>query len=271
MEILIEVDRVCRKNNIKYQIFAGTLLGAIRHKGFIPWDDDIDILMPRDEYNKFLLACKTDLDSRFFLQNYDTDKNYFHAFVRVRRNGTYSPQLYTEKFKMHHGVFIDVFPFDKVPLNARKAKKQFNTLVILRKLKDIRKNAYKSKNILKRFLKFLRFIPISVFPIRFFNKLENKVAQKFNETNSPLSTMLVENIKSVYKRCMLENKYLYEQEFYSFEGLKFIGPENYKMILHNLYGDFLKFPPLEERTPHHNISKLLIAEDIFNNIVNKTN
>lgn len=81
LEMLIEVDRICRKNNIKYSIMYGTLLGAVRNGGFIPWDDDCDVVFKRDEYEKFFEACKKDLDtSKFFLQEHRTDPNYLFGY-----------------------------------------------------------------------------------------------------------------------------------------------------------------------------------------------
>ena len=87
--MLKEVDRICRKNNIKYSLDSGTLIGAIRHNGFVPWDDDGDVVMLRSEYEKFAEACKKDLNTkRFFLQDFDTDPEYRWGYAKLRYNNT---------------------------------------------------------------------------------------------------------------------------------------------------------------------------------------
>ena len=88
LEILLEVDRICMKNEIPYQLFAGTLLGSIRHKGFIPWDDDIDVCMLRNDYERFLECCQSDLSDGFFLQYWRTDRKSILQFAKVRKNNT---------------------------------------------------------------------------------------------------------------------------------------------------------------------------------------
>lgn len=109
LEMLLEVDRICKKYNIRYFLVAGTLLGAIRHKGFIPWDDDIDICMPVEEYRKFCKVAKTDLKKEYFLQNSDTDFSN-RWFSKVRKNNTTCIEKGYEKSKIHQGIWIDIFP-----------------------------------------------------------------------------------------------------------------------------------------------------------------
>lgn len=113
LEILQEVHKICESNNLTYWLDAGTLLGVIRHEGFIPWDDDLDICMPREDYNKFIKIAQDLLPPGFFLQNKNTDKGYDLNYSKVRKLGTtLIEEGETGEEPYCHGIFIDVFPYD---------------------------------------------------------------------------------------------------------------------------------------------------------------
>ncbi len=114
LEILLEVDRICREYEIPYFLDSGTLLGAVRHKGFIPWDDDIDIGMLRSDYERFLSIANRELGSEYFLQTYRTDGAPI-MFAKVRKKGTTFVEFRLRNIPMEHGLFIDVFPYDFLP------------------------------------------------------------------------------------------------------------------------------------------------------------
>ena len=116
LEMLIELDRICRKNDIKYTIIGGTLIGAMRNGGFIPWDDDIDIAMLRNEYEKFRNACKKDLDrNRFYFQDHRNTKGYRWGYGKLRRKDSLFLREHQEHMPYEQGIFLDVFPHDGVP------------------------------------------------------------------------------------------------------------------------------------------------------------
>ncbi len=113
LEMLLEVDRICRKHNIQYTLVGGTLLGAVRHGGFIPWDDDADVGMLRSEYNRFVEACQTELDhDRFFLQDHNSDPSYRWGYSKLRRKNSLFLRSGQEHMDMHQGIFLDIFIYD---------------------------------------------------------------------------------------------------------------------------------------------------------------
>lgn len=118
-DILGETIRVCEQNNLRYFLIGGTAIGALYDNGILPWDDDIDIGMPRKDYEQFLKLAPTCLKSQYFLSCVETDPKTPYYFAKVRKNGTLFKEETFSEIKMHQGIFIDIFPFDKIPQNKQ--------------------------------------------------------------------------------------------------------------------------------------------------------
>lgn len=246
LEMLIEVDRICRKNNIRYSLDGGTLLGAIRHDGFIPWDDDADVVMLRTEYNKFYTACKQELDTeRFFLQEYRTDNKYRWGYSKLRRNGTVFLREGQEHVKCNQSVFIDIFIYDNVPdcLIARQIH-LFMCYCIRKALYSEVGKVTASNLVLRNWYKLLNKIPRD----KLFYLIE-KIANKENKKRHNL----VRHMTYPYRK---ECKYGLPRECFDdyiekeFEGHLFKIFKNYNLYLTRLYGDYLTLPPQEMRKTH---------------------
>lgn len=246
LEMLIEVDRICRKHNIKYSLDGGTLLGAVRHGGFIPWDDDADVVMLRPEYDKFYDACQKELDTKkFFLQEYRTDAGYRWGYSKMRRNGTVFLREGQEHVKCNQSVFIDIFVYDNVPDNAVIRRIHLFLCYCIRKglYSEVGKmNA--SSSALRLWYRILYRIPRN----RWFWLIE-KIAYITNQRRCEL----VRHMTYPYrKKC----KYGLPRECFDeyiekeFEGYRFKIFKKYHLYLTRLYGDYMSLPPKHMRKTH---------------------
>ncbi len=245
LEMIVEVDRICRENDIKYSLDGGTLLGAIRHDGFIPWDDDADVVMLRSEYQKFYEVCKTQLDtSRFFLQEYRTDDQYRWGYSKMRRNNTLFLREGQEHVKCNQGVFLDIFVYDQVPdgFLARR--------IHLFKCYCIRKGLYsevgkvKATGFLRAWYKLINKIPRNWW----FKHIE-KIAAKQNAKRHEL----VRHMTYPYRKACrygLPRECFDEYIEKDFEGHNFKVFKKYDLYLSRLYGDYMVLPPVEKRKVH---------------------
>lgn len=241
LEIMKIIDKVCKENNLRYWIDSGTLLGSIRHGGFIPWDDDCDICMTRDDYEKFKKIIENYLPDGMIYENKDT-KNRSQKYVDIQ--ASFGKIYYIKYFKGYErisnerceGAFVDIFPCDYVTekmLNIRWAK-MLNKICYFKKTKP-----KKLRDYLKRFLQDIKLENIWI------NYCRNKY--KKNATDS-----IVYGVDTPFmsSRWIHKQKDVFPLVEYDFEGYKFLGPKDYDTYLKKYYGDYMSFPPESERIPH---------------------
>lgn len=256
LEMLIEMNRICRKYGIKYSLDGGTLLGAVRHKGFIPWDDDIDVIMLREEYVKFRKACKEDLDtSRFFFQDYRTDANYRWGYAKFRRKGTQFIRLGQEHLKQNSGVFMDIFVVDNVPDGYVVKRLHHFVCFVIRKTLYSEVGKQNEKNpLIRTIYEFMSKIPRDkIFHVR------NCLAAHTNKKR----TELISHYTLEYpKKCRygLPRECFDEMIEMEFEGRTFWGFKKYDLYLSSYYGDYMTLPPKDKQVPHLSVSKLKLVE-----------
>ncbi len=247
LEILIEVDKFCKKNKIKYYLSEGTLLGAVRHKGFIPWDDDIDIMMPREDYEKFLELSLKKFNKNYKIQFIETEPNYWviAAKVRMLKNNDYY-QKDVLKITSNAGVYIDVFPLDYLPeIYSKNIAINFKIIRLLRRMLWLKTGFSKKKTLRNRFLKFFA----NFISVKKYHELIKKRMTKYND--GPHKYIV--NYGSYYplsKLVMPKNVYG-DGKIFEFEGKKFPVPDDYDYVLTNIYGDYMKLPPKNERKRRH--------------------
>jgi len=158
MIIAKEIKRICEKHNIHYFMLAGTQLGSVRHKGFIPWDDDMDLGMLREDYDKFLEICKTELDQdHFYVQNLDSESGFGKFYTRILLKNTYLTYDYIENVTGERGFFVDIFPYDNTPKSKILQKKQCMIMSFaLRLIKEKSGYAHKCTTLGENFNFFLQ-------------------------------------------------------------------------------------------------------------------
>lgn len=245
LEMLIEVDRICKKCGIKYNIIAGTLLGAVRHGGFIPWDDDADIAMLRPEYEKFREACKTELDkTRFIFQDHRNTKGYRWGYGKIRRKKTLFLREHQEHMPYFQGVFIDIFPLDGVPDNyILRSIKNFECFCV-RKFLWSRVGEIAEKNPIKR----IAYQCMDHVPEKTIFHYYHGMIRRANRKETRMVRILMfptPNEEWGYYRCWYENS-----QDTVFEGKVFQGIKDYDSYLSFKFGKYMELPPERQRKVH---------------------
>lgn len=257
LRMLKYVDKICSEHGINYWLDGGTLLGAVRHKGFIPWDDDLDIAMLRKDYERFLNIAKKELPEDIFLQNTETEKYYTRPFTRLRdKYSTYELEEWESiNNKIHSGIFIDIFPFDYLPKGIFLKKIQSYLFFFLRVLKlEANPDKLKMKNIKYKKIKILIIKIImnigKIIPKENYIKLY-KIINNFFYMLSPSKEIGDGLVNPTYYFKSIRNiNKIFPLKKLIFENYEFNVPNDTDFYLRGLYGDYMKLPSVEDRKNH---------------------
>ena len=251
LKIALEIKRICEMHHISYFLTAGTLLGAVRHGGFIPWDDDMDIGMLRKDYNSFVEACKTDLGKEFFLQTWDSDPDYPFSYGKIRLKGTHFSENFSENTSSeNNGIFVDIFPFDNVPDDPKQKKRQAKRYFICKRLLWIKKGMGTSmkRGSFKEKLKYYIFWMFShLFKYNAIKTYYKNIQEKYN--GSITDEVVTDGAYGYYKES-LDRKWVTNLEPVQFETELFLSYKDKIEYLEYFYGDYMKLPPENKRGGH---------------------
>lgn len=255
IDLLNELKRICEKNNITYFLIGGTLIGAIRHNGFIPWDDDIDIGMLRDQYDKFIEACKTDLDIEYELYDWYRDEASPLPFLKLKIKGTHYPEQLSKKAEMNNAIYIDIFPYDNAPDSKMLQRIQAQKIYFIRKILLLRCGfAIDDTSYLKRGLYGI---------LRFFSCYKSVMSWKMKcdsilKQYNICETAYVGNMCGSYSyfKELKQRDLLKNTEPHKFENFEFPVPVKYDQYLKEVYGDYMKLPPASEQIGRHGVTDI---------------
>jgi len=238
LEMLKVVDGICQKHKLQYWLDAGTLLGAVRHGGFIPWDDDLDICMPRKDYEFFLEIAQKKLPVGMFFQTQNTDRALQWKWVKLRDNfSTLVQRTETGKrIKYHQGIFIDIFPYDLVSKDFRKSKLFLN-----------RRFEYSHNKFIKAFGWYINLL--SILPVKLigFERLKRLLLKRYTSKN-PLYVSTGIDITVGYHT--FDFNTVFPLTTINFEGISFMVPGDCHTYLTIMFGDYMQLPPVEKRKTH---------------------
>ena len=253
LSVLIEVDKICRENGLRYMLCGGTLLGAVRHGGFIPWDDDIDIFMPRPDYDKLIDYCD-EHDVSFDLFSPANNREYTQMYLKACNKDTMVIDNEADLKMCHFGVWVDIFPIDGLGDTVLEAKRFLRTITCAELLCVASRWKKYTRNPKNRWgyevIRFCTFlISRMIFDVNAFVKKIDKKAKSLEFEKSKYCG----SVYGSYGQKEIMTREMFEKTCeLTFENQLFLCPENYEEYLKNIYGNYMELPPVEEQQTHHN-------------------
>lgn len=245
-DMMADIDRVCTVYNLRYILDGGTMLGAVRHKGFIPWDDDLDIAMPRDDYEKFISIANRELSSKYRFECMENTKEYPYNFGKVRAIHTVYREELTAFLNINHGIYIDVFPMDYVDINSPKKLK-----FVQRQIAHLTQLRYAKLGLCKG----LKYLPFKLIPLQIYNKILSSFMKYAYSTNGEYVQKLAHFGKN---KPPISISLFNDTVKVPFEEYQFSIPKEYVLFLTGRYGNYMELPPLEKQQPCHEIGEIRI-------------
>lgn len=252
LDLMKVLDKICKENNLRWYPAWGTLLGVIRHKGFIPWDDDVDIVMPREDYEKFIVVCQSCLEEPYYLQTTLTDQECYYMWISLRNSMTTGNREASLTKKQNNGIGIDIMPLDGCQNNYIHYLISRYPMRIVTVLTNTYVNDINKSTLAKCIRKVLRLF-----------KLDYKKNYIWaNKQNSRYRFDCYEKVAfralaDPYRKHIKEDMWL-KEDFEKtidmpFENIVIPVPSGYDRLLKTIYGDYMEFPPIEKRNDRHDV------------------
>ncbi len=262
LDILKEFINVCDKLELRYYLGGGTLLGAVRHKGFIPWDDDIDVIMPRPDYDKFMEKAQELLPTYLFVQNYHTDPKFPRMYTKLRNSNTTFIEYGYQCTNINHGIYIDIFPLEGVPTDKKqminhlnKCNKVIGKLMYFNNINNTEIDYFYHKNPIIRMLKKTKKAVYKTFVVSD-KKIDNKRKQLeglLKKYDFDSSEFVGDILGRWGLKEIMPNKIYGKGVKLQFENLEANVPEDFDAHLKSLYNDYMTLPPEDKRESGHDV------------------
>lgn len=254
LKMLKDFIKVAEKHNLRYFVNGGTCLGAIRHKGFIPWDDDVDVMMPRSDYDKFLTLQNEFKDTPYFIQTWRTDPHYVYCFAKLRDSSTTYIENYYAAHRINHGMWIDIFPIDGMSYKEKKREK------CAKRVKFVWYESYMSylPQLTRKFKKetFFKDLGLNIvggltyiFDIfHFRQRIIERHCRHYSFDKAVLAGLYFDFDT---KHAAMDKHIFDEFTLMDFEDIKVRVPKDYDKYLTMLFGDYMTPPPKEKQVGQH--------------------